>query len=69
MVARIARGRTGFGAIAVAIVVLGPGLAAAAAGNPHLVTVSTNPGGVSNKSTEKNPNTTTYTYKTTGKPA
>jgi hypothetical protein len=39
------------------------------AANPHLVTVATNPGGVSNKSTEKNPNTQTYTYKTTGKPA
>ena len=41
--------------------------------NPHLVTVSvtTNPGGVVNKSTAKNPNaeTTTITYKTTGKPA
>lgn len=42
------------------------------AGNPHLVTVSvtTNPGGVVNKSADKNPNaiTTTITYKTTGKP-
>jgi len=42
------------------------------AGNPHLVTVSvtTNPGGVVNKSATKNPNaiTTTITYKTTGKP-
>ena len=37
--------------------------------NPHLVTVKTNPGGVSNKSTAKNPNTQTFTYKTTGKPA
>ena len=43
------------------------------AGNPHLVTISvtTNPGGVVNKSATKNPNakTTTITYKTTGKPA
>ena len=41
--------------------------------NPHLVTVSvtTNPGGVVNKSATSNPNavTTTITYKTTGKPA
>ena len=41
--------------------------------NPHLVTVSvtTNPGGVVNKSIDNNPNavTTTITYKTTGKPA
>ncbi len=41
--------------------------------NPHLTTVSitTNPGGVVNKSIESNPNaiTTTITYKTTGKPA
>jgi hypothetical protein len=37
--------------------------------NPHLVTVTTNPGGVVNKSVEKNPNTQTFTYKTTGKPA
>jgi hypothetical protein len=41
--------------------------------NPHLVTVSvtTNPGGVVNKSIASNPNaiTTTITYKTTGKPA
>ena len=41
--------------------------------NPHLVTISitTNPGGVVNKSALKNPNaiTTTITYKTTGKPA
>ena len=43
------------------------------AGNPHLVTVSvtTNPGGVVNKSADNNPNaiTTTITFKTTGKPA
>jgi bacteriocin-like protein len=41
--------------------------------NPHLTTVSitTNPGGVVNKSIDNNPNaiTTTITYKTTGKPA
>ena len=41
--------------------------------NPHLTTVSvtTNPGGVVNKSATKNPNaiTTTITYKTTGKPS
>jgi hypothetical protein len=41
--------------------------------NPHLTTVSvtTNPGGVVNKSAKSNPNaiTTTITYKTTGKPA
>ena len=41
--------------------------------NPHLTTVSvtTNPGGVVNKSIGSNPNavTTTITYKTTGKPA
>ena len=41
--------------------------------NPHLTTVSvtTNPGGVVNKSADNNPNaiTTTITYKTTGKPA
>jgi hypothetical protein len=40
--------------------------------NPHLTTISvtTNPGGVVNKSIESNPNaiTTTITYKTTGKP-
>ena len=40
--------------------------------NPHLKTVSvtTNPGGVVNKSSDSNPNavTTTITYKTTGKP-
>lgn len=36
--------------------------------NPHLVTVTTNPGGVVNKSILKNPNTETFTYKTTGKP-
>jgi hypothetical protein len=43
------------------------------AGNPHLTTVSvtTNPGGVVNKSAGTNPNaiTTTLTFKTTGKPA
>lgn len=43
------------------------------AGNPHLKTISvtTNPGGVVNKSIDNNPNavTTTITYKTTGKPA
>ena len=41
--------------------------------NPHLTTISvtTNPGGVVNKSSSKNPNavTTTITFKTTGKPA
>lgn len=37
--------------------------------NPHLVTVTTNPGGVVNKSIYSNPNTQTFTYKTTGKPA
>jgi hypothetical protein len=41
--------------------------------NPHLTTVSvtTNPGGVVNKSASSNPNaiTTTITFKTTGKPA
>jgi hypothetical protein len=37
--------------------------------NPHLTTVTTNPGGVVNKSVLKNPNTETFTYKTTGKPA
>jgi hypothetical protein len=41
--------------------------------NPHLTTISitTNPGGVVNKSITSNPNaiTTTITYKTTGKPA
>lgn len=46
--------------------------AVAGAGNPHLTTISvtTNPGGVVNKSIESNPNavTTTITYKTTGKP-
>ena len=40
--------------------------------NPHLRTISvtTNPGGVVNKSADNNPNaiTTTITYKTTGKP-
>ena len=43
------------------------------AGNPHLKTISitTNPGGIVNKSIDNNPNavTTTITYKTTGKPA
>lgn len=43
--------------------------AVAGAGNPHLVTVTTNPGGVVNNSIEHNPNTETFTYKTTGKPA
>jgi hypothetical protein len=41
--------------------------------NPHLTTISvtTNPGGVVNKSIDNNPNaiTTTITFKTTGKPA
>ena len=41
--------------------------------NPHLTTISvtTNHGGVVNKSIASNPNavTTTITYKTTGKPA
>ena len=41
--------------------------------NPHLttITITTNPGGVVNKSIDNNPNaiTTTITYKTTGKPA
>ena len=37
--------------------------------NPHLVSVTTNPGGVVNKSVLSNPNTTTFTFKTTGKPA
>ena len=36
--------------------------------NPHLTTVTTNPGGVVNKSVLKNPNTQSFTYKTTGKP-
>jgi len=40
--------------------------------NPHLttITISTNPGGVVNKSILSNPNTVTQTitYKTTGKP-
>ena len=40
--------------------------------NPHLTTVSvtTNPGGVVNRSATTNPNaiTTTITFKTTGKP-
>lgn len=47
--------------------------AVSGAGNPHLTTISvtTNPGGVVNKSATTNPNavTTTITYKTTGKPA
>lgn len=42
------------------------------AGNPHLttITITTNPGGVVNKSILSNPNTETQTitYKTTGKP-
>jgi len=41
--------------------------------NPHLTTISvtTNPGGVVNRSAATNPNaiTTTITFKTTGKPA
>jgi hypothetical protein len=41
--------------------------------NPHLTTISvtTNPGGVVNKSSASNRNaiTTTITYKTSGKPA
>jgi bacteriocin-like protein len=37
--------------------------------NPHLTTITTNPGGVVNKSIEKNPNTETFTFKTTGKPS
>jgi bacteriocin-like protein len=49
-------------------------LAAVSGGaNPHLTTISvtTDPGGVVNKSSASNPNaiTTTITYKTTGKPA
>ena len=49
-------------------------LAAVSGGaNPHLTTISvtTNPGGVVNKSATTNPNavTTTITFKTTGKPA
>jgi hypothetical protein len=43
--------------------------AVAGAGNPHLTTVTTNPGGVVNKSVLSNPTTETFTYKTTGKPA
>ena len=42
--------------------------AVAGGANPHLTTVTTNPGGVVNKSVLKNPNTQTFTYKTTGKP-
>jgi hypothetical protein len=37
--------------------------------NPHLVTVTTNPGGVVNKSAEKNPTRRPSPSKTTGKPA
>jgi len=41
--------------------------------NPHLtiISVTTNPGGVVNPSIDSNPNaeTTTITYKTTGKPS
>ena len=37
--------------------------------NPHLVTITTNPGGVVNKSVLSNPNTKSFTFKTTGKPA
>ena len=45
-------------------------LAAVSGGaNPHLTVVTTNPGGVVNKSALKNPNTQTFTFKTTGKPA
>ena len=49
-------------------------LAAVSGGaNPHITTISvtTNPGGVVNKSATSNPNavTTTITFKTTGKPA
>ena len=49
-------------------------LAAVSGGaNPHLTTISvtTNPGGVVNKSATTNPNaiTTTITFKSTGKPA
>ena len=36
--------------------------------NPHLTTVTTNPGGVVNNSIYHNPNTESFTYKTTGKP-
>ena len=46
--------------------------AVAGGANPHLTTISvtTNPGGVVNKSATTNPNaiTTTITFKTTGKP-
>jgi hypothetical protein len=46
--------------------------AVAGGANPHLTTISvtTNPGGVVNKSADTNPNaiTTTITFKTTGKP-
>lgn len=48
-------------------------IAVSGGANPHLTTISitTNPGGVVNKSITSNPNaiTTTITYKTTGKPA
>jgi hypothetical protein len=37
--------------------------------SPRLVTITTNPGGVVNKSALSNPNTTTFTFKVTGKPA
>jgi hypothetical protein len=37
--------------------------------SPRLVTITTNPGGVVNKSGLKNPNTETFTFKVTGKPA
>ncbi len=43
--------------------------AVAGGANPHLVVVTTNPGGVVNKSILSNPNTQTFSYKTTGKPA
>jgi hypothetical protein len=47
--------------------------AVAGGANPHLttITITTNPGGVVNKSIVSNPNTVTQTitYKTTGKPA
>ncbi len=37
--------------------------------NPHLTTLTTKPGGVVNKSVLSNPNTKSFTFKTTGKPA
>jgi hypothetical protein len=37
--------------------------------SPRLVTITTNPGGVVNKSVLSNPNTETFTFKVTGKPA